>query len=90
MITRRNFTKTSIAGLISVPGYFSSMVNAKDVATSLKAEPFKALFAPSADMMDPELKSYKDKMQAAYDLGFRAWEDNWLAKKRSEDVGSDC
>jgi len=79
MITRRNFTKISI-GLASAPGYLSSIVSGKDIAT-VKAEPFKALFAPSADMMDPEFKSYKDKMQAAYDLGFRAWEDNWLAKK---------
>jgi len=58
MITRRNFTKSSIAGVVSASGYLSSVVSGQAAGTSEKAEPFKALFAPSADMMDPEFKSY--------------------------------
>jgi len=91
-MNRRHFTKAMIAGLITGPGSLPSLF-ASDDATAVSIPPFKALFAPSADMMPKDLKSYKDKLQYAYDQGFRAWEDNWLAKKDRkiwEIVGEFC
>lgn len=86
---RRNFTKATIAGFLAGPGSLSALLAAEDT----KAAPFKSFFAPSPDMVPRGLKSYKDKMQYAYDQGFRAWEDNWLMRqdrKVWEVVGEFC
>ncbi len=48
------------------------------------AAPFKAKFAPSPGQLfagEGKKLSYVDQMKLAYDLGFRAWEDNWLNRK---------
>ena len=47
-------------------------------------EPFKALFAPHPNQFPGGPKDYIEQLQLAYDLGFRAWEDNGLGGRPPE------
>lgn len=52
-----------------------------------KGEAFKAKFAPSPGQLfagKGKKLSYVDQMKYAYDLGFRAWEDNGLNGQKNE------
>lgn len=50
----------------------------------LGAEPFKAKFAPHLNLLPTAPKGFIDQLQFAYDLGFRAWEENWLSRQKAE------
>ncbi|MFT7486227.1 MAG: hydroxypyruvate isomerase [Candidatus Paceibacteria bacterium] len=53
--------------------------------------PFKAKFAPHLDLLPTAPKGFVAQLQFAYDLGFRAWEENWLSAqtpKVQEEVGA--
>ncbi|MGJ8656511.1 MAG: TIM barrel protein [Akkermansiaceae bacterium] len=79
-MNRRNFTKLTIAGALAGPVAIANAFEEK-AAVAVKAAPFKALFAPHLGMLATSPGGYKDQMQFAYDHGFRAWEDNYLASK---------
>ena len=44
--------------------------------------PFKANFAPHYSLLPTGPKDFIDRMKFAYDLGFRAWEENGLLKEK--------
>lgn len=54
---------------------------------------FKALFAPHPGLLPTSPDGYMDQLRFAYDLGFRAWEDNdLLGRERSlwDEIGGFC
>ncbi|MGC6427233.1 MAG: TIM barrel protein [Akkermansiaceae bacterium] len=72
-MNRRHFSRLSLASLATAPA-FANHHGQKKVAT-----PFKAKFAPHPGLLPtgPGKKAdYVDQLKFAYDLGFRAWEDN--------------
>ncbi|MDB4437999.1 TIM barrel protein [bacterium] len=74
-MNRRNFTQLTGASIFGLTG--SSLL--AQAATS--APPFKAKFAPSPGQLfggKGKKLGYVDQLKLAYDLGFRAWEDNGL------------
>ncbi len=80
-MNRRSFTKLSGTSLLTVLG---SPVSAQD---STSTPPFKAKFAPSPNQLfagKGKKLSYLDQVKLAYDLGFRAWEDNRLNGQENE------
>ncbi|MEM7202519.1 MAG: sugar phosphate isomerase/epimerase family protein [Planctomycetota bacterium] len=44
--------------------------------------PFKAKFAPHLDLLPTAPEGFVPQLQFAYDLGFRAWEENWLIREK--------
>ncbi|MFT4542669.1 MAG: hydroxypyruvate isomerase [Planctomycetota bacterium] len=52
----------------------------------LQAEPkvFKSRFAPHLNLLPTAPKGFLEQIQFAYDLGFRAWEENWLTTQTPE------
>ena len=91
-MNRRNFTKMAIASALANSAQLTKVV-AEEKAVGTQLAPYKSLFGPSPNMLASGLKNYKDQMQFAYDHGFRAWEDNFLAKKSRklwEVVGEFC
>jgi len=57
------------------------------------AEPFKAKFAPHLNLLPTAPGGFLEQLQFAYDLGFRAWEENWLSRQKpelQEQVGAFC
>lgn len=91
-MNRRKFTKLTIAGTFAGPLAIANAFE-ENVVAEEKAAPFKSLFAPHPGMLASGSKDYKDQMQFAYDQGFRAWEDNFLARKDRklwEVVGEFC
>lgn len=81
---RRNFVTTAGGALALVSGGRAIAQEAEKAASPAKEEPFKVLFAPCSNHFKgggktPE--SYLDGLKKAYDLGFRAWEDNWLMRR---------
>lgn len=85
MMNRRKFSQFAGASLLSLSG----TSHARDVK---KGTPFKAKFAPHPGMLfggTDQKMSYLDQLKLAHDLGFRAWEDNNLARNKNaliEDV----
>ncbi len=74
-MNRRNFCTlagASIAGLASGVAFG---------ATQSVAEPFKAKFAPHLNLLPTAPKGFLGQLQFAHDLGFRAWEENWLSRQ---------
>ncbi|MEN8772068.1 MAG: TIM barrel protein [Akkermansiaceae bacterium] len=74
-MNRRNFTRLTGASIFGLTG--SSLL--AQAATA--APPFKAKFAPSPGQLfggKGKKLGYVDQLKLAYDLGFRAWEDNGL------------
>jgi hydroxypyruvate isomerase len=58
---------------------------------SFGAEPFKAKFAPHLNLLPTAPEGFIPQMQFAYDIGFRAWEENWLSRQApglQEEVGA--
>lgn len=58
-----------------------------------KVQPFLSAFAPHPKQLPTAPKDYLEQLQFAYDLGFRAWEDNGLLKrtpKLQQQVGDFC
>lgn len=56
-------------------------------------EPFKAKFAPHLNLLPTAPKGFVKQLQFAYDLGFRAWEENWLSRRKpkvQEEVAEFC
>ena len=54
-----------------------------------KGTPFKAKFAPHPGLLfggKGKKLSYVDQLKLAYDLGFRAWEDNGLKGQKNETI----
>jgi hydroxypyruvate isomerase len=45
---------------------------------------FKSLFAPHPGLLPTAPEAYLDEMRFAYDLGFRAWEDNGFANRGAD------
>lgn len=48
------------------------------------AEPFQAKFAPHLNLLPTAPEGFLPQLQFAYDLGFRAWEENWLSRQEPE------
>jgi len=48
------------------------------------AKPFNMLFAPHPRQLPTAPKDYLGQLQFAYDLGFRAWEDNGMKRQSPE------
>jgi hydroxypyruvate isomerase len=60
-------------------GGFALAVSASRVFAEVpKGAPFKMKFAPHPGQLPTAPKDYLEQLQFAYDLGFRAWEDNGL------------
>lgn len=62
-------------------------------ATETKSALFQAAFAPHPGQLPTAPKGYLDQLKFAYDLGFRAWEDNGLIQrpaKLQQEVGDFC
>lgn len=92
-MNRRSFCKltgTSLAaaatGLLRAPAgaIFGSIAG---------GEPFKARFAPHLGLLPTAPEGFLEQLQFAYDLGFRAWEENWLSGQKpelQEQIGAFC
>ncbi len=82
-MNRRKFT--TITGLSALSANaFSKEQAAPEAKTEAKPGIFKAKFAPNPNILpyNPvEKPNYLDKLKYAYDLGFRAWEDNWIVRQ---------
>ncbi|MDB4618286.1 sugar phosphate isomerase/epimerase [Akkermansiaceae bacterium] len=79
-MNRRHFSQLSLATL-ATSAAFADHHGAK------KGEPFKAKFAPHPGLIPtgPGRKDdYIEQLQFAYDLGFRAWEDNGFFGQKPE------
>lgn len=48
------------------------------------ARTFKAKFAPHLNLLPTAPEGFLAQLQFAYDLGFRAWEENWLGREAPE------
>jgi hydroxypyruvate isomerase len=48
------------------------------------AKPFRSKFAPHLGLLPTAPKGFLEQLQFAHDLGFRAWEENWLSGKKPE------
>jgi hydroxypyruvate isomerase len=48
------------------------------------AKPFRAKFAPHLNLLPTAPKDFLGQLQFAHDLGFRAWEENWLSRQKPE------
>lgn len=77
-LSRRQFGQ--LAGAATLTGGLSAAL-AQQQTDQRRGEPFQALFAPHPDLLPTGPKTYLDQLQFAYDLGFRAWEDNQLARQ---------
>ena len=76
-MNRRTFCSvaaTSLAALVTRGAH----------AARLVAEPFKAKFAPHLNLLPTAPEGFLAQLQFAYDLGFRAWEENWLSREKPE------
>lgn len=84
---RRKFSQLSVASTLAL---LNGRVLAQDSVKEITAgAPFKANFAPEPQHMVGEKGkkfSYLDKISLAHDLGFRAWEDNWLKNKKNKEL----
>lgn len=94
-MNRRKFTKSTIAGALAGSTIITHLAKGFEEGASASKEvaAFKSLFAPHPNMLPAGSKDYKDQIQFAYDQGFRAWEDNYLASKDPkiwEVVGEFC
>ena len=57
------------------------------------AAPFRSKFAPHLNLLPTAPEGFLPQLQFAYDLGFRAWEENWLSRQSpetQEEVGDFC
>ncbi len=80
-MNRRAFcamTGSSLAALAT--GSLSALTFGSD----LPAGPFKAKFAPHLGLLPTAPEGFIEQLQFAYDLGFRAWEENWLSGQKPE------
>ena len=81
-MNRRNFTQLTGASLAALAGNSAFADH-----HGKKGKAFKAKFAPSPGQLfagKGKKLSYVDQMKLAYDLGFRAWEDNGLNRQKNE------
>lgn len=76
-MNRRHFSKLLMTGAAAS---FAPSAFGKEMDTS----PFKSLFAPHPNLLPTAPKDYLEQLQFAYDLGFRAWEDNRLNTQKPE------
>lgn len=54
---------------------------------------FRSKFAPHLNLLPTAPEGFVEQLQFAYDLGFRAWEENWLGRQKpevQEQVGAFC
>ncbi len=82
-MNRRSFTQITGASLLALAG---SSATAQEMA---KGTLFKAKFAPSPEQLfggKGKKLTYVDQLKLAHDLGFRAWEDNWLNRRKNEEL----
>jgi len=71
---RRNFVKaSSMAGLGTLAS--ADKIVAKDISSN---EPFNLKYAPHFGMFKNHAPDLLDQIRFAYDMGFRAWEDNGM------------
>lgn len=48
------------------------------------ARPFRSRFAPHLNLLPTAPEGFLEQLQFAHDLGFRAWEENWLSRQKPE------
>ena len=65
-------------------GSFAALASGVSFGSSPEAEPFKAKFAPHLNLLPTAPKDFLGQLQFAHDLGFRAWEENWLSRQKPE------
>lgn len=75
---RRTFIE--LLGGLAVTAGTGSLVGAEPAA----AKPFSMKFAPHPRQLPTAPKDYLGQLQFAYDLGFRAWEDNGMKRQSPE------
>jgi len=87
MINRQKFNQATGASIASILGSSAFAQEAKKAPETNEA--FKAKFAPHPGLLfggEGKKLDYLDQLKLAYDLGFRAWEDNGLAGKKNETI----
>ena len=87
-MNRRKFFHLAGGSLAAIT---TGLVTAPTFAESALGKPFKAKFAPHLNLLPTAPKGFVDQLKFAYDLGFRAWEENWLSSqepKIQEQVGA--
>ncbi|MFT5059490.1 MAG: hydroxypyruvate isomerase [Planctomycetota bacterium] len=68
----------------SLAALATGLVSELTYGASLGAEPFKAKFAPHLNLLPTAPEGFLKQLQFAHDLGFRAWEENWLSSQKPE------
>ena len=76
---RRTFCK--LAGSSLAVAATGGPIAAQDPAS---ARPFQAKFAPHLNLLPTAPTGFLEQLQFAYDLGFRAWEENWLSRQEEK------
>lgn len=86
-MNRRTFCKLTGGSLAAMSSGWTF------AAETLEAEPFHAKFAPHLNLLPTAPEGFLEQLGFAYDLGFRAWEENWLTSQSpelQEAVGDFC
>jgi len=92
-MNRREFCRTSgvsLAALATGIAYANQDGEGAPAARRSKVEPFKSKFAPHLNLLPTAPEGFIGQLQFAYDLGFRAWEENWLSRQKpqhQEEIG---
>ncbi len=74
-------------------GSFAALASGLTFGSSSAVEPFKARFAPHLNLLPTAPDGFLGQLQFACDLGFRAWEENWLSQQKpklQEQVAEFC
>jgi hydroxypyruvate isomerase len=79
-MNRRSFLAGSAAGLTTLP-ILPADAPLRDPTTPARGKPFQLDYAPHFGMFENHAKSLPDQLQFAADEGFRAWEDNGMARR---------
>ena len=89
-MNRREFCRSSAASLAVLA---TGLARADERAVQEPAARFKSRFAPHLNLLPTAPEGFLAQLQFAYDLGFRAWEENWLSRQSpelQEQVGDFC
>lgn len=89
-MNRRTFC--TLTGSSMVAAASTAAFGSSTDADSLAA-PFKSKFAPHLNLLPTAPKGFLEQLQFAHDLGFRAWEENWLSNQKpelQERIGAFC
>lgn len=77
-MNRREFCRISGASLAALT---TGVAYATQDEKPAAGTPFQAKFAPHLNLLPTAPEGFIEQLQFAYDLGFRAWEENWLSRR---------